>query len=130
MVVNVKRIPAFVGLHFPMIIKINGENVDEIKAGEKKNISIKNDKEVVLTVSQNGRKSNAIKINSNENIIIKNSIWTNLINLLLIFLSVYVLFANIDLFNKGIFFLIIIFLLLIANYVIKSINLQRSNDDL
>lgn len=123
MSLNIKRLPGFIGIHLPMTIQINNKDVDIISSGEEKKIELVED-EFDLKVSQYGRRSNIVKVNSNQNIIIKNSSVINFLNLFLAIIFVGVLFINIEYSYKMIIFLGILILLLVINYLVKSIRLE------
>lgn len=123
MSLNIKRLPGFIGIHLPMTIQINNKDVDIISSGEEKKIELVED-EFDLKVSQYGRRSNIVKVNSNQNIIIKNSSVINFLNLFLAIIFVGVLFINIEYSYKKIIFLGILILLLVINYLVKSIRLE------
>lgn len=123
MSLNIKRLPGFIGIHLPMTIQINNKDVDIISSGEEKKIELVED-EFDLKVSQYGRRSNIVKVNSNQNIIIKNSSVINFLNLFLAIIFFGVLFINIEYSYKMIIFLGILILLLVINYLVKSIRLE------
>lgn len=123
MSLNIKRLPGFIGIHLPMTIQINNKDVDIISSGEEKKIELVED-EFDLKVSQYGRRSNIVKVNSNQNIIIKNSSVINFLNLFLAIIFVGVIFINIEYSYKMIIFLGILILLLVINYLVKSIRLE------